>query len=116
MAATNRPEVLDPPLLRAGRFDRPVVIDRPDRNGREAILRVHTKRVKLAAEVGLGQIAAITPGFSGADLANLVNEAAIVATRRGGDEVTTGDFTVAVERIVAGTERRGRLLHPRERE
>jgi len=115
LAATNRPEILDPALLRAGRFDRQVVIDRPDRKGREAILRVHVKRVKLAPDVSLDQIAGITPGFTGADLANLVNEAAIVATRRGAGEVTTADFTAAVERIVAGAERRGRLLQPQER-
>src|SRR5690606_16721859 len=102
LAATNRPEILDPALLRAGRFDRQVVLDRPDRKGREAILAVHAKRVKLAAGVSLEQIAGITPGFTGADLANLVNEAAIVATRRGGDEVMLDDFTAAVERIVAG--------------
>jgi cell division protease FtsH len=116
LGATNRPEVLDPALLRAGRFDRQVVIDRPDRNGREAILGVHVKRIRLAPEVRLDHIAGITPGFTGADLANLVNEAAIVATRRGGSEVTTADFTAAVERIVAGAERKGRLLHPRERQ
>jgi len=115
LGATNRPEVLDPALLRAGRFDRQVVIDRPDRRGREEILRVHVKRVTLAADVRLSEIAGITPGFTGADLANLVNEAAIVATRRGGSEVTTADFTVAVERIVAGSERKGRLLQPHER-
>ena len=115
LAATNRPEILDPALLRAGRFDRQVVIDRPDRKGREAILRVHVKRVKLAPDVSLDQIAGITPGFTGADLANLVNEAAIVATRRGAGDVTTADFTAAVERIVAGAERRGRLLQPQER-
>jgi cell division protease FtsH len=115
LAATNRPEVLDPALLRAGRFDRQVVLDRPDRKGREAVLAVHVKRVKLAADVRLGEVAAITPGFSGADLANLVNEAAIVATRRGAAEVTMSDFTAAVERIVAGAERKGRLLHPHER-
>jgi cell division protease FtsH len=115
LGATNRPEVLDPALLRAGRFDRQVVLDRPDRLGREAILRVHAKRIKLGRDVSLADIAGITPGFSGADLANLVNEAAIVATRRGGDEVTTADFTAAVERIVAGAERKGRLLRPEER-
>jgi cell division protease FtsH len=115
LGATNRPEVLDPALLRAGRFDRQVVLDRPDRKGREAILRVHIKRVKLAADVHLDEIAGITPGFTGADLANLVNEAAIVATRRGGSEVMTPDFTAAVERIVAGAERKGRLLLPHER-
>lgn len=115
LGATNRPEVLDPALLRAGRFDRQVVLDRPDRAGREAILRVHIKRIKLARDVRLEEVAGISPGFSGADLANLVNEAAIVATRRGASEVTTADFTAAVERIVAGTERKGRLLHPHER-
>ncbi len=116
LGATNRPEVLDPALLRAGRFDRQVVLDRPARTGREAILKVHVKRIKLAPDVRLSDIAGITPGFTGADLANLVNEAAIVATRRGADEVGTADFTAAVERIVAGAERKGRLLQPRERE
>lgn len=116
LGATNRPEILDPALLRAGRFDRQVVIDRPDKKGREAILKVHAKKIKLAPDADLEKIAGITPGFSGADLANLVNEAAIVATRRGGNEVTLADFTAAVERIVAGAERKGRLLHPRERE
>jgi cell division protease FtsH len=116
LAATNRPEVLDPALLRAGRFDRQVVLDRPDRKGRKAILEVHTKKIKLAPSVDLDEVAGITPGFTGADLANLVNEAAIVATRRGASEVTLADFTAAVERIVAGAERKGRLLHPRERE
>jgi cell division protease FtsH len=96
LGATNRPEVLDPALLRAGRFDRQVVLDRPDRLGREAILKVHIKRIKLGADVKLNEIAGITPGFSGADLANLVNEAAIVATRRGADEVTTADFTLSL--------------------
>lgn len=115
LGATNRPEVLDPALLRAGRFDRQVVLDRPDRKGREAILKVHIKRIKLAADVRLDEIAGITPGFSGADLANLVNEAAIVATRRGASEVTTPDFTAAVERIIAGSERKGRLLHVHEK-
>ena len=116
LGATNRPEILDPALMRAGRFDRQVVIDRPDKKGREAILKVHVKKIKLAPDVDLEKIAGITPGFSGADLANLVNEAAIVATRRGGNDVTLADFTAAVERIVAGAERKGRLLHPRERE
>jgi len=115
LAATNRPEVLDPALLRAGRFDRQVVLDRPDRRGRAAILKVHMARVAVAAEVEADDIAGITPGFTGADLANLVNEAAILATRRGGAEVTMDDFTGAVERIVAGAERRSRLLKPAER-
>ena len=116
LAATNRPEVLDPALTRAGRFDRQVVMDRPDRGGRTAILAVHMKKIQLAEDVEAGQVAALTPGFTGADLANLVNEAAIFATRRGGDKVTMEDFTQAVERTVAGSERRGRLLNPDERE
>jgi cell division protease FtsH len=116
LAATNRPEILDPALTRAGRFDRQVVLDRPDRKGREAILKVHMRKVTAAADVRIGDIAGITPGFSGADLANLVNEAAIFATRRNADEVSMEDFTGAVERIVAGAERRGRLLKPEERE
>ncbi len=115
LAATNRPEILDPALLRAGRFDRQVVLDRPDRKGRADILKVHIKKIRLASDVDVDQIAGITPGFSGADLANLVNEAAILATRRNADAVTMDDFTAAVERIVAGAERRGRLLHPHER-
>ncbi len=116
LAATNRPEILDPALLRAGRFDRQVLVDRPDRVGRTAILGVHLHRVKLAPGQDPGEVAALTPGFTGADLANLVNEAALVATRRGAPEVTLADFTAAIERIVAGLERRNRLLNPRERE
>jgi cell division protease FtsH len=116
LAATNRPEILDPALLRAGRFDRQVLVDRPDRVGRKQILEVHTKKVKLAPEVALEQVAALTPGFTGADLANLVNEAALVATRRGAEEIRMDDFNVAVERIVAGLEKKNRLLNPRERE
>ncbi len=116
LAATNRPEILDPALLRAGRFDRQVLVDRPDRAGRAQILAVHVRKVTLARDLDVEQIAALTPGFSGADLANLVNEAALVATRRNADAVTLEDFTVAVERIVAGLEKRNRLLHPRERE
>ncbi|MFZ3202471.1 MAG: ATP-dependent zinc metalloprotease FtsH [Pseudomonas sp.] len=116
LAATNRPEILDPALLRAGRFDRQIVIDRPDRRGRVAILKVHAKRIQTTADLELDAIAGITTGFSGADLANLVNEAAILATRRGADAVSMADFTAAVERIVVGSERRGRLLQPHERE
>ena len=116
LAATNRPEILDPALMRAGRFDRQIVVDRPDRKGRTAILRVHIKRIQAAAEVDLEQLAGLTPGFTGADLANLVNEAAITATRRGAEQVSMDDFTRAVERIVAGAERKGRLLQPHERE
>jgi len=115
LAATNRPEVLDPALLRSGRFDRQIALDRPDRKGRAAILEVHLKSVRLAPGVDAGQIAAITPGFTGADLANLVNEAAIFATRRSGDAVSMDDFTAAVERIIAGAERRSRLITPGER-
>ncbi|HEY1364961.1 MAG TPA: ATP-dependent zinc metalloprotease FtsH [Xanthobacteraceae bacterium] len=116
LAATNRPEILDPALLRAGRFDRQVLVDRPDKKGRAAILRVHFRNAKLAADVDPEKVAALTPGFTGADLANLVNEAALLATRRGADAVTMADFTNAVERIVAGLEKRNRLLNPRERE
>jgi cell division protease FtsH len=115
LAATNRPEILDPALLRAGRFDRQVLVDRPDRRGRVAILQVHAKKVRLAAGVDLDQVAAITVGFAGADLANVVNEAALVATRRGGEAVTLADFTVAIERMVAGVEKKNRLLGDEER-
>jgi cell division protease FtsH len=115
LAATNRPEILDPALLRAGRFDRQIVVDRPDRIGREAILKVHLKKIKVAVDLNADEIAGLTPGFTGADLANLVNEAAIHATRRGGDFVRLEDFTSAVERILAGSEQRTRLLNPDER-
>ena len=115
LAATNRPEILDPALLRAGRFDRQVLVDRPDKKGRVDILRIHTKRLKLAPDVKLEDIAALTPGFTGADLANLANEAAVVATRRGGDSLTMDDFTRAIERIVAGLEKKSRVLIPKER-
>ncbi|MFM9883692.1 MAG: ATP-dependent zinc metalloprotease FtsH [Burkholderiales bacterium] len=115
LAATNRPEVLDPALLRAGRFDRQVLVDRPDKIGRIAILNVHVKKITLAEGVSMDQVAALTPGFSGADLANLCNEAALAATRREGKAVMLEDFTVAVERIVAGLEKKNRLLNPHER-
>ena len=116
LAATNRPEILDPALLRAGRFDRQVLVDRPDKAGRVQILAVHVKRLRLDRTLELAQVAALTPGFSGADLANLCNEAALAATRRGAQEVQLQDFTSAVERIVAGLEKRSRVLAPRERE
>jgi cell division protease FtsH len=116
LAATNRPEILDPALLRAGRFDRHVLMDRPDRIGRVAILGVHLPRIRSGSDVDPEQIAALTPGFTGADLANLVNEAALVATRRGAEAVAMSDFTAAIERIVAGLERKNRVLNPRERE
>lgn len=96
VAATNRPEILDPALLRAGRFDRQILVDRPDKLGRVQILQVHLKKVRLAPDADPEQIATLTTGFSGADLANLVNEAALIATRRGGDAVTLADFTAAV--------------------
>jgi cell division protease FtsH len=116
LAATNRPEILDPALLRAGRFDRQVLVDRPDKKGRIAILKVHLTKAVLAIDVDAEQIAELTPGFTGADLANLVNEAALLATRRGADSVHLTDFTAAVERIVAGLEKKNRLLIPKERE
>jgi cell division protease FtsH len=116
LGATNRPEILDPALLRAGRFDRQVLVDRPDKKGRIQILQVHMKKAKLAPDVDAEKVAALTPGFTGADLANLVNEAALLATRRGADAVTMADFNNAVERIVAGLEKRNRLLNPKERE
>jgi cell division protease FtsH len=115
LAATNRPEILDPALLRAGRFDRQILVDRPDKHGRIQILEVHVKKVKLAPGVRLEEVAALTPGFTGADLANLVNEAALLATRRKADAITTEDFTIAIERIVAGLEKRNRILNARER-
>jgi cell division protease FtsH len=115
LAATNRPEILDPALLRPGRFDRQILVDRPDRVGRVAILNVHLKKVRLAEDVDANSVAAMTPGFTGADLANLVNEAALLATRRAADAVYAQDFTAAVERIVAGLERKNRLLNPEER-
>ena len=115
LAATNRPEILDPALLRAGRFDRQVLVDRPDRRGRVDILRLHISKVRLSPDVSVEEIAGMTPGFTGADLANLVNEAALLATRRHADAVTLEDFNQAVERIVAGLEKRNRLLAPKER-
>jgi cell division protease FtsH len=116
LAATNRPEILDPALLRAGRFDRQVLVDRPDKAGRVQILEVHVKKIHMEAGVDLDIVASLTPGFTGADLANLVNEAALLATRRGAEAVTLDDFTAAMERIVAGLEKRNRLLNPHERE
>jgi cell division protease FtsH len=116
LGATNRPEVLDPALLRAGRFDRQVVVDRPDKQGRIAILGVHMQKIRLADGVDLTKVAELTPGFTGAELANLCNEAALAATRREAEAVTLEDFTVAIERIVAGLEKRNRVLSPIERE
>jgi cell division protease FtsH len=116
LAATNRPEILDPALLRAGRFDRQVLVDRPDKVGRVQILNVHLKKSRLGTDVDPQAIAALTPGFTGADLANLVNEATLLATRRNAEAVAMEDFTAAIERIIAGLEKRNRLLNPRERE
>jgi cell division protease FtsH len=116
LAATNRPEILDPALLRAGRFDRQVLVDRPDRKGRVEILKVHMKKVQIDPGVDAEAVAALTPGFTGADLANLINEAALLATRRGANAVTMTDFNNAIERMVAGLEKRNRLLNPKERE
>lgn len=116
LAATNRPEILDPALLRAGRFDRQVLVDRPDGQGRIDILNVHLKKISVAPELDVAAVAALTPGFTGADLANLVNEAALVATRRGASATVLDDFTQAVERIVAGLEKKSRILIPRERQ
>ena len=115
LAATNRPEILDPALLRAGRFDRQILVDRPEKKGRMQILSVHLKKLTLAPDVDLEAIAALTPGFTGADLANLANEAAVRATRRGADAVAMEDFSESVDRIVAGLEKRSRVLIPRER-
>ncbi|MGZ3769294.1 MAG: ATP-dependent zinc metalloprotease FtsH [Bdellovibrio sp.] len=115
LAATNRPEVLDPALLRSGRFDRQVLVDKPDRKGREQILKVHIKKVTVDPNLNLDTVAGLTSGFTGADLSNLVNEAALVATRRKSTLVQEQDFVAAIERIVAGLEKKNRLLNPQER-
>ena len=116
LAATNRPEILDAALLRAGRFDRQILVDRPDKLARIDILKVHLRRIHLAPDVQPEAIAALTPGFTGADLANLVNEAALLATRQDATTISMNDFTRAMERIVAGLEKRNRLLNEHERE
>lgn len=115
IAATNRPEILDPALLRPGRFDRVVVVDRPDLKGREAILRIHTKNIKLAENVDLKVIAARTPGMVGADLANIVNEAALLAARKGKKVVEMEDFEEAIDRVIAGLAKKSRYLSPEEK-
>ncbi|AHZ85159.1 ATP-dependent zinc metalloprotease FtsH [Bdellovibrio bacteriovorus] len=115
LAATNRPEVLDPALLRAGRFDRQVLVDRPDRTGREQILRVHLKKIKADEALNVEHLAHLTSGFTGADIANLINEAAMVATRRKAETVNEKDFVAAIERIVAGLEKKSRLLNEKEK-
>jgi cell division protease FtsH len=116
LAATNRPEVLDPALLRAGRFDRQVLVDRPDLRGREAILRVHAKHVKLGPDVDITLLARRTPGFVGADLANVVNEAALLAARKDKAQVEMSEFNEAIDRVVAGLEKKNRVINPKERE
>jgi cell division protease FtsH len=116
MAATNRPEILDPALLRPGRFDRQVLVDRPDKKGREEILRIHLENVKTVKKLDLEKLANMTPGMSGADLANLVNEAALLAVRRRKKKVGMAEFSDAVERIIGGLEKKNRLINPRERE
>jgi cell division protease FtsH len=115
LAATNRPEILDQALLRPGRFDRQVLVDRPDRRGREQILAIHARSIRLSKEVDLPLLASRTPGFAGADLANVCNEAALLAVRRGHDEVLMGDFEEAIERVVAGLEKKNRRIGEREK-
>lgn len=115
LAATNRPEILDPALLRAGRFDRQILVDRPDRKGRIEILKVHARKIVLDPNVDFDRVASLTTGFTGADIANLVNEAAVLATRRNSSQVTFEDLTAAIERIVAGIEKKSRILTPPER-
>jgi len=116
MAATNRPEILDPALLRAGRFDRHVVVDRPDKPGRLAILSLHAKSIQLADDADLDSIASMTAGFAGADLANIVNEAALLAVRRDKKKVGTDELLAAVERVIAGLEKKNRVLSTAEKE
>jgi cell division protease FtsH len=115
MGATNRPEILDPALLRPGRFDRQVVVDRPDLKGREEILKIHSQGVKLNKDVDLKVIAGRTPGMVGADLANIVNESALLAARRGKKSVTMDEFDEAIDRIIAGLEKKKRLISPKEK-
>jgi len=115
MAATNRPEILDPALLRPGRFDRQVLVDRPDIKGREKILRLHAKKIKLSPTVDLSVLAAKTPGFVGADLANIVNEAALLAARQGKDAVEMTDFDEAIERVIAGLQKKSRVMSAQEK-
>jgi cell division protease FtsH len=116
MAATNRPEILDPALLRPGRFDRQVLVDRPDINGREAILKIHSKNVVLGSDVDLRKVAGRTPGFVGADLANIINEAALLAARKNKETVESADFDEAIDRVVAGLQKKNRVMNPKEKE
>lgn len=115
LAATNRPEVLDPALLRAGRFDRQILVDRPDKQGREQILSVHLKKIKAEPQLNIEHLAALTSGFTGADIANLVNEAAVVATRRNAETVNEEDFVAGIERIIGGLEKKSRVLSEHEK-
>jgi cell division protease FtsH len=116
MSATNRPEILDPALLRPGRFDRQVLLDRPDINGREAILKIHSRKVLLSPDVDLRKIAGLVPGFAGADLANLVNEAALLAARKDKETVGAEEFDAAIDRVVGGLEKKNRVMNPQEKE
>jgi cell division protease FtsH len=116
MSATNRPEILDPALLRPGRFDRQVLLDRPDINGREAILKIHSRKVLLGNDVDLRKIAGLVPGFAGADLANLVNEAALLAARKDKETVGAAEFDAAIDRVVGGLEKKNRVMNPQEKE
>ncbi|HOR48888.1 MAG TPA: ATP-dependent zinc metalloprotease FtsH [Rectinema sp.] len=116
LAATNRPDVLDPALLRAGRFDRQVLVDKPDMKGREEILKIHTKNIKMDPSVDLSKIARSTPGFVGADLANVVNEAALLAVRAGRKKVKEEDFQAAIEKVIAGLEKKNRMINPKEKQ
>lgn len=116
MAATNRPEILDPALLRPGRFDRQVLVDRPDIKGREAILKIHSRNVLLGPDVDLGKIARLTPGFVGSDLANLVNEAALLAARKDKEAVGPSEFDEAIDRVVGGLEKKNRVMNAQEKE
>jgi len=116
MAATNRPEILDPALLRPGRLDRQVLVDRPDINGREAILKIHSRNVKLGPDVDLRQVAGRTPGFVGADLANIINEAALLAARNDKEAVEPVDFDEAIDRVVAGLQKKNRVMNAQEKE
>src|SRR5262249_2094841 len=115
LAATNRPETLDPALLRPGRFDRHVLVDRPDVRGREQILEVHIRKIRLAEDVNVKELAKLTSGFVGADLANLVNEAALLAARSGKPRVTMREFAEGVDRVTAGLEKRQRVMQPDEK-
>jgi len=115
MGATNRPEVLDPALLRPGRFDRQILVDRPDMKGREAIFRVHTRNLKLSDDVDLARLASQTPGFAGAEIANVCNEAALLAARKGREKISMKEFEEAIERIIAGLEKKNKLINEKER-